>query len=80
MCAGHLLAMRELYTIFMRLITSFKLEPYGDADFDPANGGKNPRDLIKAPDNYKVYCVPRNEKILRSLLDEKEGAEVDEKL
>ncbi|PSR82120.1 cytochrome P450 [Coniella lustricola] len=80
MCAGHLLATRELYLIFMRLITSFKLEPYGNTDFDPAKGGKNPRDLIKAPDNYKVYCVPRNEKALRKWLDSFGKEEYDEEI
>lgn len=68
MCAGHLLAMRELYLIFMRLLASFKLEPCGPANVDPATGMKNPQDLIKAPHRYKVYCVPRNEAKLTTLL------------
>ncbi|KAJ4422965.1 hypothetical protein N0V82_002359 [Gnomoniopsis sp. IMI 355080] len=68
MCAGHLLAMRELYIVFMRLIASFKLEPYGRANLDPASGQKNPRDLIAAPHNYKVYFVPRNEARLQKML------------
>ncbi|KAF3768104.1 hypothetical protein M406DRAFT_70202 [Cryphonectria parasitica EP155] len=68
MCAGHLLATRELYLIFMRLLASFTLKPHGTGDFDPAKGGKNPRDLIMAPHSYSVYCVPRNEKKLKALL------------
>lgn len=68
MCAGHLLAMRELYIVFMRLLASFKLEPYGTANLDPASGQKNPRDLIAAPHNYKVYFVPRNKAILQKML------------
>lgn len=68
MCAGHLLAMRELYIVFMRLIASFKLEPYGTANLDPASGQKNPKDLIAAPHNYKVYFVPRNKTSLQKML------------
>lgn len=70
MCAGHLLAMRELYLIFMRLLASFTLEPCGPANVDPATGMKNPKDLIKAPHSYKVYFVPRNEAKLKTLLAE----------
>lgn len=70
MCAGHLLAMRELYLIFMRLIGEFKLEPHGHPNMDPKTGGKNPADLIAAPHRYKVYFVPRNETRLRKALGE----------
>lgn len=68
MCAGHLLAMRELYVIFMRLFASFKLEPHGLPNLDPKAGQKHPRDLIAAPHNYKVYFVPRDEARLREAL------------
>lgn len=68
MCAGHLLAMRELYIVFMRLIASFKLEPYGSANLDPATGQKNPRDLIAAPHSYKVYFLPRNKAKLQRIV------------
>ncbi|KAL1848922.1 hypothetical protein Daus18300_013431 [Diaporthe australafricana] len=73
MCAGHLLAVREVYLIFMRLLASFRLEqPPGVAmaDVDPARGFKNPRDLIMAPRSYAVLCVPRNEAKLKGLLAE----------
>lgn len=70
MCAGHLLAMRELYVIFMRLLASFRLEPCGTADVDPMTGMKNPADLVKQPHAYRVYLVPRDEAKLRRLLAE----------
>lgn len=70
MCAGHLLAMREVYLIFMRLLTSFKLEPHDSPNMDPKTGQKNPRDLIAAPHRYKVYFVPRDEASLRQALAE----------
>ncbi|KUI55060.1 3-hydroxyphenylacetate 6-hydroxylase [Cytospora mali] len=71
MCAGHLLAAREVYLIFMRLLASFKLEPYGEAEVDPAIGFKNPRDLIMAPHAYKVLFVPRDEERLRAALEDR---------
>lgn len=70
MCAGHLLAMRELYLVFMRLLGSFRLEPHGCPDMDPKTGAKNPRDLIAAPHRYKVFFVPRDEAALRRALAE----------
>lgn len=77
MCAGHLLAAREVYLIFMRLLASFRLEmaPGGAAelDVDPASGFKNPRDLIMAPRSYEVLCVPRDEDGLRGALAEAEA-------
>lgn len=75
MCAGHLLAFRELYLIFMRLLASFRLEPYGLPNIDPSSGMKNPKDLIMAPHNYKAYFVPRGEAKLQKLLAELEEEE-----
>lgn len=68
MCAGHLLASRELYLVFMRLLSSFRLEPHGPVDTNPRTGMKNPRDLIMAPERYEVFCVPRSEGRLRQAL------------
>lgn len=75
MCAGHLLAAREVYLIFMRMLASFRLEqPPGvkRADVDPASGFKNPKDLIMAPNSYEVLCVPRDETRLKEVLAEPE--------
>lgn len=72
MCAGHLLAAREVYLIFMRLLASFQIKPHGEANMDPTTGFKNPEDLIIAPHSYKVYFVPRNEIKLKMLLAEEE--------
>lgn len=68
MCAGHLLASRELYLVFMRLLSSFRLESHGTVDTNPRTGMKNARDLIMAPERYEVLCVPRNEDRLRQAL------------
>ncbi|KAK9417802.1 putative 3-hydroxyphenylacetate 6-hydroxylase [Seiridium unicorne] len=76
MCAGHLLASRELYLVFMRLLSSFRLEIHGHVDTNPRTGMKNPRDLIMAPKKYKIFCVPRNEYLLRQALAEHEVNEM----
>lgn len=76
MCAGHLLAAREVYHVFMRLFASFRIESCGGAVVDPAVGFKNPRDLIMAPSAYKVLFVPRDEGRLRAALEEAESREV----
>lgn len=77
MCAGHLLAAREVYLIFMRLLASFRLEKApgaeGAPDIDPANGFKNPKDLIMAPNSYEVLCMPRDEAKLKGVLAEAEA-------
>jgi 3-hydroxyphenylacetate 6-hydroxylase len=68
MCAAHILATRELYLVFMRMLSSFRLEPHGSVDYDPKGASRNPRDLILAPKPYQVFCVPRNENLLRQAL------------
>ncbi|ROW05819.1 hypothetical protein VMCG_05131 [Cytospora schulzeri] len=73
MCAGHLLAAREVYNVFMRLFASFRIQPCGDAIVDPAVGFKNSKDLIMAPKAYEVLFVPRDEGRLRAVLQESEG-------
>lgn len=76
MCAGHLLAAREVYLVLMRLLASFRLEPAGEGageEVDPAVGFKNPRDLVMAPRGFEVRFVPRDEARLRAALLEGEG-------
>ncbi|KAI0966648.1 3-hydroxyphenylacetate 6 hydroxylase [Xylaria arbuscula] len=68
MCAGHLLAMRELYVIFMRLLASFRIETSEKIDCDPSKDMKIATDLIMAPRPYRVTFKPRNEqRLLESL-------------
>ncbi|KAL7625254.1 hypothetical protein AAE478_004470 [Parahypoxylon ruwenzoriense] len=65
MCAAHMLATRELYIIFMRLLSSFRLEAPEEIKCDPSVDMANPKDLIMCPRRYRVLCVPRDEKSLR---------------
>ncbi|KAK7751669.1 hypothetical protein SLS62_006330 [Diatrype stigma] len=70
MCTAHILATRELYVIFMRMLRTFRLEPASGAlPCDPRTDMKNPRDLIMAPKPYRVFCVPRDGGRLRQALD-----------
>ncbi|KAI8630249.1 putative cytochrome P450 phenylacetate hydroxylase [Xylariaceae sp. FL1651] len=68
MCAGHLLALRELYLIFMRLLSSFRIETAEKIPCDPSKDMKIPTDLIMAPRSYRVSFKPRNkQKLVESL-------------
>ncbi|KAF7115607.1 hypothetical protein CNMCM5793_002701 [Aspergillus hiratsukae] len=68
MCAGSLLANRELYLVFMRTLNSFYIEPHDDVDWHPINGNSDPASLVAIPKKYKVRFVPKNEQALRQAL------------
>jgi len=68
MCAGSLLANRELYLVFIRLISSFKIEKYDDVDYHPISGNSDPTSLVAMPHRYKARFIPRDEKVLRQAL------------
>lgn len=68
MCAGSLLANRELYLVFMRMLNSFRIDPHGaadDADCHPVRGNSDPTSLVAIPKKYNVRFVPRDEEALR---------------
>ncbi|TPX12794.1 uncharacterized protein E0L32_006674 [Thyridium curvatum] len=69
MCAGSLLANRELYLLFMRLINSFRIERYDDIDCHPVYGNADPTSLVAMPKRYKARFIPRNDPILRNELE-----------
>ncbi|KAJ5684815.1 uncharacterized protein N7477_001160 [Penicillium maclennaniae] len=68
MCAGSLLANRELYLVFMRTLNSFRIEPYDDTDWHPVRGNSDPTSLVAIPQKYKVRFVPRNADALNQSL------------
>lgn len=68
MCAGSLLANRELYLAFMRTLSCFRIDPYDDADWHPVRGNSDPTSLVAIPKKYRVKFVPRNEKALAEAL------------
>ncbi len=70
MCAGSILANRELYLIFIRLIHCFRIEKYDDIDCHPVRGNMDPTSLVAMPHRYKARFVPRNEAMLRKAIEE----------
>ncbi|OAL27057.1 hypothetical protein AYO20_09865 [Fonsecaea nubica] len=70
MCAGFLLANRELYLIVMRLICCFKIGLEGDVDLDPVRGTADPSKLVAQPHRFRATFVPRDAELLRKVLGE----------
>lgn len=68
MCVGTQLAYRELYLLFMRLISSFTVEANGPVNSDPVSGTADPSALVAIPTRYKVRFIPRNEPVLQEAL------------
>lgn len=69
MCAGSMLANRELYLLYMRLIAHFKIDPVPAkdgcdgidvVDCHPVSGNCDPTSLVAIPRPYKVLFVPRD--------------------
>ena len=70
MCAGSLLANRELYLLFIRLINCFKIDKFDDVDHHPVTGNSDPTSLVAMPKRYHVKFVPRDEPALRKAINE----------
>lgn len=68
MCAGSLLANRELYLVFLRMLNSFRIEKYDEVDCHPVRGNSDPTSLVSIPKQYRVRFIPKNESILREAL------------
>lgn len=70
MCVGMQLAYRELYLLFLRVLSSYEIVADGFIENHPIRGVANPRSLTTQPKNYKVKFVPRNLEALRKALEE----------
>ncbi|KAK2009852.1 cytochrome P450 [Colletotrichum eremochloae] len=68
MCTGYLLANRELYIVYMRLLNSFKIEKYDDVDHHPISGNADPTSLVSMPRPYRAKFLPRDIKTLNEVL------------
>ncbi|PYH47697.1 putative cytochrome P450 phenylacetate hydroxylase [Aspergillus saccharolyticus JOP 1030-1] len=60
MCAGSLLANRELYLVFMRTLNSFRIEAVEDVDWHPVRGMSDPTSLVAIPRRYRARFVPKD--------------------
>ncbi|CAF4549772.1 unnamed protein product [Rotaria sp. Silwood1] len=84
-CLGAALANRELFTFFIRLISTFRiLEPNNSkyaAILDAMEANNSPTALVSEPKPFKCRFEPRNKKLLESWLEtSRKRAENDEHL
>lgn len=68
MCAGSLLANRELYLVFIRMLNAFEIRQADNVDPHPITGNSDPTSLVAMPERYKAFFVPRREKVLKQEL------------
>lgn len=68
MCAGSLLANRELYLLYMRLLNSVKIEQFDNVDCHPVRGNLDPTSLVAMPRRYKASFTPRSPDDLKKAL------------
>ena len=69
MCAGSILANRELYLTFMRMLNSFELVKDSDVETHPVLGSADPTSLVTMVREYTVFFKPRNERALREAIE-----------
>jgi 3-hydroxyphenylacetate 6-hydroxylase len=70
MCVGYLLGNRQLYILFLRLISTFRIIPDSDtgaSSCDPVNGIFDSKTLVSQPTKFRCHFIPRNDKIEKSL-------------
>ena len=70
MCAGSLLANRELYIVYMRLLNSFRIEKHDTVDCHPIRGNTDPTSLVAVPGRYRALFIPRNPEALAKAMEE----------
>ncbi|KAK7205062.1 3-hydroxyphenylacetate 6 hydroxylase [Myxozyma melibiosi] len=70
MCPGYILGNRELYLLFMRLLSAFQICADEDeqVDCDPLTGLDDPASLVSCPKPYKIRFVARDAKALETAL------------
>jgi len=71
MCAGYVLGNRELYIVFLRLISSFEILPdtkESKLDYDPVSGVFDPTSLVSYPKRFATRFVTRDAAKLRAWL------------
>ncbi|KAF1919515.1 cytochrome P450 [Ampelomyces quisqualis] len=69
MCAGSLLANRELYLVFLRTLASFEIVADSEVDTHPVKGSADPTSLVTMCRPYRVLFKPRDEAVLRKELE-----------
>ncbi|CAK7199363.1 hypothetical protein SEUCBS139899_002041 [Sporothrix eucalyptigena] len=69
MCAGSLLANRELYLIYTRLISCFRIELYDNVNSHPIEGNSDPSSLVALPARFRAKFIPRDVDELKKVLE-----------
>ena len=69
MCAGSLLANRELYLVFIRMLNAFEIQKADNVDCHPVTGNSDPRSLVSMPKRYKAKFVPRDLSALEKAME-----------
>ncbi|OAL70854.1 cytochrome P450 phenylacetate hydroxylase [Trichophyton violaceum] len=64
MCAGSLLANREIYLILIRMLNSFRITSVEKVNTHPIHGNSDPTSLVAIPNKYKVKFIPKNKTAL----------------
>ena len=77
MCAGSILANRELYLTFMRMLNSFELVKDSEVETHPVLGSADPTSLVTMVKEYTVFFKPRNEKALGAAIKKSIEAHAD---
>jgi 3-hydroxyphenylacetate 6-hydroxylase len=68
MCAGSLLANRELYLLFLRMLNCFRIEADTHVDWHPVHANSDPSGLTSVPRKYRVRFVPKDPALLEEAL------------
>jgi len=69
MCAGSMLANRELYLVFLRVLGCFEIVKDSEVDVHPVRGSADPTSLVTMCRDYRVVFKPRDEGVLRGALE-----------
>ncbi len=77
MCAGSLLANRELYLVFIRMLNAFDIQKHDNIDCHPISGNSDPTSLVAMPRRYKARFVPRNMQALEKAMKEFKAVETE---
>ena len=74
MCVGFLLANRELYLVFMRLLNAYEIQSASGIDTHPVRGVSDATTLTSMPKRYTVRFVPRDKTALEKTLKESQSS------
>jgi 3-hydroxyphenylacetate 6-hydroxylase len=77
MCAGSLLANRELYLVFIRMLNTFHIQKSDDVDCHPLSGISDPTSLVSMPKRYRAKFVPRKLDALEKALKDFKVVDVE---